>query len=272
MIEDILYKMIRKALPSGLFQVASRLLGRDKAYHRPGTYRGIYDYYRSHGLDFRGKTVLEVGPGSQLFTAFFYLADGADQILVADPKVDPESVHRQLQEFNAFSQNPLGSETTAKIKFFRDTREIPNEYNGRIDLICSNNVLEHLPDLGSFYADNARLLSPYGESCHRVDVSDHTYHLFSKFPLLRNLGHRRSLYHLRYSNRAFQLLNDPKTYMNRKLLPVHLDHVRGVGLRIAELQRQAFPQVPIHPDLWKGSALPPAEDLHLTDFYFKVTH
>jgi SAM-dependent methyltransferase len=190
---------------------------------------------------------------------------------VADPKVDPASLESQTAAFNRAFAMSVSPETAAGIRFFRDTREVPPAYDGRIDLICSHNVLEHVSDLESFYADNARLLSPTGESCHRVDLSDHTYHLFSKFPRLAALGGRRSLYHLRYSKAAFRILGDSKTYMNRTLLPAHLALIRQAGLRVTELQRTPFPKIPIHPDLLRGLPPAPPENLYLTDFFLKLS-
>jgi SAM-dependent methyltransferase len=221
-------------------------------------------------VTFAGKTVLEVGPGNQLFTAFHYLEEGAGRVLVADPKVDPGSLARQLSRFNARSETPLAVNAASRIEFFRDVSEVPAAYDGRIDLICSHNVLEHIEDLESFYRDNARLLAPNGEAWHRVDVSDHTYHLFSRFPPLRALGHRRSLYHLRYSERAFRTLGDAKTYMNRRLLPLHREWIRKADLRISGLSTTPFPPVPIHPDLLKGVSPVSPDDLYLTDFLVKL--
>jgi SAM-dependent methyltransferase len=272
MIEDVLYKLARKALPAGAYRnLAQSFFGRGKGYFRPATYRAIYEYYRGRGLEFRGRRILEVGPGSQLFTAFFFLADGAEEVLVADPKVDPDSARAQLEQFNAAFKAGLGPEALSRLSLFTDTSAVPQAYNGRIDLICSHNVLEHVPDPGAFLAENVRLLSPEGASCHRVDVSDHTYHVFGKFRLLHAWGAGRSLYHLRYSDRAFRILNDPKCWMNRVLLPAYLEAARAHGLRVRELDRSRFREVPVHPDLGRlpGAHIP--EDLYVTDFFIRLS-
>lgn len=274
---DVAFKLFRKFLPSKWYRAASHsVFGIGRNYYVPETYRAIGLYYERKCPDVAGLRVLEVGPGSQLFTAFLFFSRGALEVLVADPRVDPGSARAQLDQYNAFTGAGMPDSVLERLHFFKDASVIPAAHDARIDLVCSYNVLEHLPDLQAFFAANARLLSPGGVSCHRVDVSDHTYHVFdnrllAKFPPFRGLSHRGALTHLRYSDRAFGLLNDPKCFMNRKLLPVFLEVARRNGLEAHALERSSCPPAPIHADLRATGPDWTPENLYLTDFFFTLS-
>src|SRR5688572_11568729 len=102
LIEDIVFKLARKALSPDIYRRLSYGgLGRGEQCHRPQIFADIHRHYLERGLDFAGKTVLEVGPGRQLFTAFHFLADGAREVLVADPVADASSLAEQAEAFRA---------------------------------------------------------------------------------------------------------------------------------------------------------------------------
>lgn len=268
MIDDILYKLLRKTLHPHLYHRISRsVLGRGKRYHQAPTYLNIYEHYRNNGLRFNGKVVLELGSGDQYYTALSFLSSGAKQVLLVDPVLSPKSFTKDLETLGRITGCSLPPDAGARITCCRSIQDVPSEYNDHVDIICSHNVLEHFSDLESFFAHNQRLLANSGISYNRVDLSDHTYHVFVKFKLTRAINQRRGLHHLRYSNKTFQLLNDPKCYMNRRLLPTYLELAKRHHLDVRELQTIPFRQVPIHSDLYSGPL--DAEKLFITAFSIK---
>lgn len=257
MLFDIAWKLSRKSLSGGLYDFLSYdMLGRNRVYERPETYRGIIDHYLAHGVSFAGKAVIEAGCGRQFFTALHMLAAGAAKVILAEPKLrfSREMLRAHLEPFNrVFRQgmDPIGEEDAAsRIEAFRDLSQIPADRNGSADHVCSYTVLEHVPDLPGFFRDSFRLLKPGAMAYHHVDLSDHTYQIMARFGATHSLAGRRALYHLRYSERAFAVLNDPKCWMNRRLLPEYLDMVREAGFTVESLVPDPYDgPVVIHPSL-----------------------
>jgi hypothetical protein len=65
----------------------------------------------------------------------------------------------------------------------------------------------------------------------------------------------------------FRLLNDPKCYMNRALLPHFLKAAETGGFRVARLETQPFlGEVRIHPALLDGLNGVPEQDLRVQTF------
>jgi SAM-dependent methyltransferase len=147
-----------------------------------------------------------------------------------------------------------------------------HEFDGTLDLICSFTVLEHVGDLEGSFADMARLLRPGGTAYHMVDVSDHTYQVFARWRALESINHNRALYHLRYSPGAFRILNDPKCYMNRELLPAYLAYARRHGLTVESLETAPYAEpFRIHPEVLAraGADADPAQ-LNVTSFSLRL--
>jgi len=250
MLEDVAYKLSRKLLPESLYRRASRsFLGRDKAWRRIETYAATFEFYRGQASGYSGRIVAEVGCGNQYFTALMFLADGASQVLLIEPSFEPGAAKlaEELRGYNLKSGKSVRIEDVqARIHCYRDLSEVPPEFDARVDLAFSYLVLEHFSDLESFFRHTARLLKAKGSSINFVDLSDHTYHLLAKYGFSRDLAVRRFLYHLRYSDRLFNLLNDPKCYMNRVLLPAYLDLAGKYRLRVAKLEKRIDEAAVLH--------------------------
>ena len=256
MLFDIAMKLARKSLSQGFYnKISYDLLGRRRNYERIGTYADIHRHYREHGISFQGKNVVEVGAGLQYFTALFFLADGASQVTLVEPKLifSAEELRRTLAAFNGHASRPrplTEAEVRDRIQCFRDLSEVPRSMDGQADLLCSFTVLEHVHDLPGFFSESNRILKPGGCAYHMVDLSDHTYQVFARFRLLSGLNSSRALYHLRYSPGLFGVLNDPKCYMNRVLMPAYLDLAGKNGFTIVRKDTQPYPgKVKIHPRL-----------------------
>jgi SAM-dependent methyltransferase len=81
-----------------------------------------------------------------------------------------------------------------------------------LDLICSNNTLEHIPAavIASMFTEFRRLLRPPGVMSHFIDMADH-YALFDRKITRYNF--------LRYPEPAWRLFNNELHYQNRLRLP-----------------------------------------------------
>src|SRR5690606_34480041 len=136
-------------------------------------------------LQFEGKTVVEAGSGLQAYTALHMLRAGASRVLLAEPKVlDPEDADRQLKSFRKrYLFTMPTKEVWERIRFHRDLAEIAAAQTP-VDILCSYTVLEHVRDVADFFRLSREILKPGGIAYHRVDVSDHTYQFFARFPLL----------------------------------------------------------------------------------------
>ncbi len=279
MMGDRIYKLFRKILPATLYRIIQRSpIGRAKAYETFPTYEKIFqEYMETIAPSFRGKIVAEVGSGNQIYTALFFLSEGADKVILIDPKIDLDSEKEfVVDSVSTFKRNYkcdfTENELRSKILIFHDLSEVPSSLNQKCDILLSHLVLEHVGSVESFYINAYRLLSPKGYSYNIVDLSDHTYHVFGKFKFAQPFSHSRALYHLRYSNKEFDLLNDRKCYMNRVLLPKHCELASKSNLRVEIPHKTQYRKVPIHKDLVEGiKEIKDDNDLYITSFHIKVT-
>ena len=271
MLGDALYKLARKLLPISFYRSLSRsVLGREKRWKRIETYVATFEFYRGQGMDFAGRKVAEVGSGDQYYTALFFLSAGAEQVLLVEPTLAPdaEKLAAELQRFNEHTSTGLRLEDVkGRILCFRDLSEINPSLESQVDFFFSYLVLEHFRDIESFFLHTKRVLKTSGISCNLVDLSDHTYHLLVKYRFLRPFAERRLLYHLRYSDRMFDLVNDPKCYMNRKLLPEYLGLASKYNLRIAQLSKKTDEGAVVHPDLLRRYSSADPNDLKVVNFF-----
>ena len=96
---------------------------------------------------------------------------------------------------------------------------------GSIEFASSTDTCEHIPyeDLAAIFRETRRLLRPGGAFSCRIDLQDH-YAYFD-----RSL----SRYHfLRFSDRAWSLVNSPLHFQNRLRAPDYLLLVREAGLEL----------------------------------------
>ncbi len=96
---------------------------------------------------------------------------------------------------------------------------------GSIDFASSTDTCEHIPapDLAEIFAESRRLLRPGGAFSCRIDLQDH-YAYFDQSLSRYNF--------LRYSDRAWRLVNSPLHYQNRLRAPEYLELVRDAGLEL----------------------------------------
>jgi len=93
---------------------------------------------------------------------------------------------------------------------------------GIVDFVSSTDTCEHIPagDLADVFVESRRLLRPRGAFSCRIDLHDH-YSYFDRGVSRYNF--------LRFSDRAWALVNSPLHYQNRLRAPDYLRLVREAG-------------------------------------------
>jgi hypothetical protein len=249
---DFCFRMLRCSLPENLYQAIRKCpAGRYRQKCTLQSYKSIFSHYDSQGINFTDKTIVEMGPGPQFFTALYFLRAGAKEVILVDPQLKGNVgalLQDHLAEFTRAEQ--AGFLDTGRIGWYTDIAQIPGLYNHAVDFICSNAVLEHVKQPHWLFANVSRLLSDTGVSFNAVDLTDHSYHIFAERKWFSWLFSLNVLRYLRYSDTDFGKVNDNRTYMNRLLLPYYLEAVRKYGLQVAGLRYVLSRTMPkIHEDV-----------------------
>jgi SAM-dependent methyltransferase len=198
------------------------------------------------GVPANAAVFYEFGAGWDLNIALSYAALGVGRQVLVDirPSVRLELVNHSLRTFERLwdeleaeagrALRPLGGpvRSTAELEARfgidylapRDARATGLAADS-VDFVSSTDTCEHIsaPDLARIFAECHRLLRPGGAFSCRIDLQDH-YSYFD--PSL-------SRYHfLRFSDRAWRLVNSPLHYQNRLRAPDYLRLVREAGLEV----------------------------------------
>ncbi len=117
---------------------------------------------------------------------------------------------------------------------------------GSIELIVSNNTLEHIPpaELADLFGELARLAAPGAVMDHFIDLSDHYAHFD------RSLS---ELNFLRFPARTWRLFNNRLHYQNRLRIGDYTALIERAGFRVVDqrLERgseQALAQISLAPE------------------------
>ena len=212
----------------------------------------------------------------QFYTSFFFLLNGAKQIVLVDPVFDPHQTDSifaaQKDEFIQAYPQSRDIINMRKITIFPSLDSVPVTYDRNVQILCSHFVLEHLKDLDAYFTQARRLLAPNGLCFNYVDVSDHTYHIFYGIPWLRRVYFSRLLYHLRYSDAAFALLNDKRTWVNRILFPEYVQKAGQYDFQIKSKNLQTCPPSPIHKDVLRRLPSVDENELYVSHFTLLLSH
>src|SRR5215218_452946 len=188
----------------------------------------------------------EFGAGWDLNIALSYAALGVGRQVLVDirPSVRLELVNDSLRTFERLWEEleaeaarvlrplggPVGSTGELEERFGiaylapRDARatDLPEM---SVDFVSSTDTCEHIPaaDLARIFAECRRLLRPGGAFSCRIDLQDHYSYFDPKL----------SRYHfLRFSDRAWRLVNSPLHHQNRLRSPDYLRLVREAGFDV----------------------------------------
>jgi SAM-dependent methyltransferase len=204
--------------------------------------------FEEHGPGVRvGDAVFyEFGAGWDLNIALSYAALGVGRQVLVDirPSVRLELVNHSLDTFERLwdeLQDEAGRELRPLGGPVRSTRELEGRFGLRylaprdaratglaeasVDFVSSTDTCEHIPepDLALIFTECRRLLRPGGAFSCRIDLQDH-YSYFD--PSLSRYNF------LRFSDRAWSIVNSPVHYQNRLRSPDYLRLVRTAGLEV----------------------------------------
>jgi SAM-dependent methyltransferase len=152
------------------------------------------DIFKKHhhaagGIDLRGRTVLEIGPGNSLLMALFARSFGAARTLLVDSEVlTTPSLEVFVRAEQMLSELGLAVPgVSAERSLDGVLRKLNAVYltdglasmrtiaDGTVDFVFSNAVLEHvrLAELPPLLRETRRVLKADGVSSHEIDFRDH---------------------------------------------------------------------------------------------------
>lgn len=155
----------------------------------------VDNYERAGAIDWRGKRVLEIGPGTDLTTGAIIRHRGAASYTAVDG-FDNRSAERTAALFAELGRT-VGAEISEDDLVFIRTRfpGLPDA-EGPFDVIVSHATLEHLPEIPALFARLRELAAPGARMVHEVDAMTH----------MRWIRERDPLNILRYSDTVYRNL------------------------------------------------------------------
>ncbi len=218
----------------------------------------------------RPGSYLELGPGDTIARALVAAANGVERIWLVDSgnfaRRDMRHYHAVAADLTArgFSVPDLSHcrrlddilrtcRATYLTGGLASLREIADQ---SVDLIVSEAVLEHLPrgDLGAFFGEFSRLLTPGGLALHGIDLDDHL---------------DGGLNHLRFSVETWEKphIRNSGFYTNRFSYSQICAMARTAGLEVGEFYRLCWPGPRLRrADLHPGLAGWTDQDLEICSF------
>ena len=175
------------------------------------------------GLDWAGKRVLELGPGSDLTTGALLLHRGAARYLAADAF---DNLSRANRDHYVELGRRLGHEVPlADLGFVQTSFPDLPDIDEQFDLVCSNATLEHIESLPALFARLRELALPGCRMVHHIDRQTH----------MRGLREQDPLNILRYSERIYRRLLSFPGAPNRLGARDYLSAAAGAGWKRAEI-------------------------------------
>lgn len=198
-------------------------------------------------------TVLELGPGYSVATAYFAEYVGASHAYLVDRGSFMDE--RSAQTASAFLKRDNGRgepSFTFMSEGLESLKKIPSQ---SVDFIFSNAVLEHVKkdELFELLKETYRILTDEGVCVHTVDFKDH-------------LG--GSIHHLRFSDNFWnrELIYNSGFYTNRVRASEMLELFVSAGFQAEVISEQRFTVVP---DIGKHHFS--EDDLYTSSFRVRLT-
>ncbi len=274
----VFQRRVLRSLPAGdgaLRQKFSRALQHLGAYeeHGPGVPAADATFYEfGAGWDLAIPVAYALlGVGAQVLVD---IRPSARVELVNDSLASYERLRGELEGVAGRELRPLGGPITQLeelVDRFGIRYLAPCDARGTglpaesIEFVSSTDTCEHIPgaDLAEIFRECFRLLHPGGAFSCRIDLQDH-YAYFDRSLSKYNF--------LRYSDRAWSLVNSPLHYQNRLRSPEYLQLVRDAGFELvvekpsgpSEAGLRELESLPLAPRFRKY----PPEDLGVTVLSF----
>ncbi len=210
----------------------------DREYLETYAY-GIYERSVRAAGAVEGKRVCEIGPGDHLGVALLMLAGGAESYtaidrfrggvsspaakrfyaaLIDDLRRHEPEMHERLGRRGICAED--FPERCELVSFRNVSIEQAGEAE-RFDLVVSNNVVEHVSDMGAFARALGRMLRPGGVAVHRVDFGPHNWMDLGYFEWLR------------ISDATWRWMGSHRGYPNRKRFHELCAEFESAGLKLA---------------------------------------
>jgi SAM-dependent methyltransferase len=238
-------RRVSRTLPAGesvLRRKFRRALGHLRAYEEHGPQREL-----------GGATFYEFGAGWDLAIQLSYWALGVERQTLVDirPNLRPELVNLTLErlqrlrdELEDEAGRPVRDPGGRRIAAAADLEAFGIDYlapcdaratgleAASVDFVTSTNTLEHIPaaDLVAILGECRRLLRPDGAVSSRIDLCDH-YSYSDRELTPYNF--------LRYSDRAWRLLDSRLSHQNRLRRPDYLQAFAAAGLAVVDERARA---------------------------------
>jgi len=143
----------------------------------------MYNLFKKYNITIEKSTIIEIGPGNSNILAYNFLMLGARKVILVDkyPRVTKSEKQREFfkneityikQKYN---RNPPFIENDLDDADFLEyiPRELTDLTIKNIDIIYSNNVLEHIKNVEINIKSMSRILKPGGYLYHNIDLRDH---------------------------------------------------------------------------------------------------
>jgi len=168
-----------------------------------GVFRSISAILQAHHIDFKGKTLLELGPGDNRGVGYSFLANGAAHYIFCDKFPRKNKAEEKTRKyFEGYFKTTVAPHSYHDIRNGAELlKDIPDH---SIDIIISVSVFEHMEKAKEAFEEMGRVLKPGGMAYASIDLRDH-YNF--NYPLL----------FLKYSDKTYnRLLSCPGySYTNR---------------------------------------------------------
>ncbi len=133
---------------------------------------GIVDRLEAHGaIDWRGRRVLEIGPGSDLATGAVMLDRGASSYCAVDLFDNRAQADPAL--YPALSRTLGAAVDPSRLEFCQTAFPSLPDLHGEWDLIVSNATLEHIEDIPVLFRRLYEVSAPGARMVHHIDAQTH---------------------------------------------------------------------------------------------------
>ena len=195
------------------------------------------NYFDQAGIELKSKKVMIFGYGGNLLTGCEFLQGGANQIIFFErqgyplPKFTMSLVNRYPDFFSKASENEIQPNPKYIHIIHEDIRNaLLQQKIGKVDLILSASVFEHLDDIDNITHALSSLTAQNGKQVHFVDMRDH----FFKYPFEM----------LTFSEKVWKNFLNPTSNLNRFRIPqyeaVFHKYFSNVKIEITESNIEAF--------------------------------
>jgi SAM-dependent methyltransferase len=174
----------------------------------------MYNLFKEYNVPIEKSSIIEIGPGNSNILALNFLMLGASKVILVDKFPRMINTGKQKEFFKneityiqqKYKRNPAFFKDNSINKKFLDyiSSELTESDLTNVDIIYSNNVLEHVKNVELNIKSMWRILKPGGFLYHNIDLRDH-YNFNSPFLFYKYDNHIWQTYLTRegvsYTNR-----------------------------------------------------------------------